>query len=292
MKIIRITGLILFILSAAFYGSYKGLEYYHNDWKGPEIHFEQANIPVSIHATEEDLLKDVTAVDEKDGDVSKSILIEEVSKFTFTGRRMITYAAFDSSGHITKTERELIYTDYVSPRFALSKPLRFIVGETDKILEYMSATDCIDGDLTEKIKYEVDKSGFGQTEGSYEVQFRVTNSVGDTVYLPAQVEFFYAGSQSQELKPEILLSDYIVYIKTGEIIDAKKYLRGVIIGQEEYEFKENVISQNNSKVISKNQISIHSNVKRNEPGVYQIDYAMTTDKGDTGITKLLVIVEE
>ena len=51
-------------------------------------------------------------------------MVEELSNFIEKGRRQATVAAFDSDNNVTKTVREVIYEDYVSPRFALAEPLR------------------------------------------------------------------------------------------------------------------------------------------------------------------------
>jgi hypothetical protein len=238
MKILRITVLILFLLSAIIFAGYKGYETNSKDAAGPEITFENNSISAGIKSSTEELKQGVAAYDEKDGDVTNSVLIEEVSRFTSPGRRIITYAAFDSKGNISKEKRELVYTNYTPPRYSLSKPLRFTVGDTGSVLKYMTVQDCIDGDLTNKIRYEENKSVFGQSEGTFNVEFQVTNSAGDTAYLPTEVEFYYLNYRDQDYIPEILLSEYIVYIKVGKSVDAKSYLQGVNLGKEEYSFQE------------------------------------------------------
>ncbi|HWT26852.1 MAG TPA: hypothetical protein VN131_02855, partial [Mobilitalea sp.] len=135
MKILRIAGLIVFLLSAAAYMGYKVYQSQSKDTMGPNIIFSNDDISVNVHATDEELLQNVTATDNKDGDVTKSLMIEKISRLTDGNKRTITYAAFDSSNHITRAQREMVYTDYVSPRFQLSEPLRYTVGDTSNLLK-------------------------------------------------------------------------------------------------------------------------------------------------------------
>lgn len=292
MKLLRIAGLIVFLLSSLSYGSYKFYENNYVDYMGPEITCQSDSITVSVKATEEELLQGVKAYDQEDGDVTKSIMIEKISKLTDSDTRTITYAAFDSSNNVTKFERELIYADYTPPRFSLSKPLNFIIGEQDDIIQYMQVTDSIDGDLSDKIRYEEPDYFFGQSEGSYEIKFQVTNSAGVSVVLPAEVEFHYPSYESSNKIPEIILSEYLIYLKAGDSYDAKSYLQKVKIGNKEYSITDNQLGVSNSNTISKNRISVQSKVNTREPGVYEVDFSMTTDDGYTGTTKLLVVVEE
>lgn len=291
MKLLRISGLILFLLSVIAYAGYKGYEWNNRDTFGPNITYQGDCISVSVNTPEENLLKDVTASDEKDGDVTNSIMVEEISKFNSAGSRTITYAAFDSNNNISKVERKLTYTDYIRPRFSLSKPLRFIVGDIDSVLSYLTAWDCIDGDLTRKIKYIEQESGFGQAEGIYKVEFQVTNAVGDTVYLPTEVEFYYPSSENESFTPQISLRDYLVYKKVGEYFDVYSDIEKVSIGLTDYVFQDGQSNKGNIKTLSREDISIQSDVNMRIPGVYNIEYSMTKD-GLTGKTRLIVVVEE
>lgn len=291
MKLIRIAVVVIFLLSTITLMGYRRYEANNKDDLGPKIEYEGDSISLSISASEKEILRGVTAVDNKDGDVGPSLLIEKTSNFASKGKRTITYAAFDSNNNVTKRERELVYTDYVSPRFKLSRPLSFTVGEGDEILKSMSVQDCIDGDLTDKIKYESIDYNFGQEEGSYPLEFQVTNSAGDTAYLPTEVEFRYPDIQNQNRIPEILLNEYIIYIKVGGYYDARSYLKSAIIKNEEYSFQDVHTKGINVKTISKNNVTITSSVEPKVPGVYQNEYSLTED-GYTGTTKLIVVVEE
>lgn len=280
MKLLRITGLVLFLLCTVGFVGFKGIELNNQDILGPEITIQNNSITVSVKDSKEKLLEGITAFDEKDGDVTDTLLVENISRFTSAGKRIITYAAFDKSNNIMKEEREIVYDDYVSPKFSLSKQLRFYVGEEYDIIRNMKATDCIDGDITDKIKYNEQTLGLGESEGIYKVEFQVTNSAGDTAYLPTTVEFYYPGYQNIDLLPTIQLKEYLIYIKIGESVAPESYIEKVMVGND----KKNRIP--------KNQVKMSSNVNSNKPGVYDVNYTVTSEDGYKGTAKLLVIVEE
>ncbi len=289
MRALRITGLVIFLLSSIAFLGFKQYKAYSKDNEGPEITYQSDSISVSVNASEQDLLQEVTAFDKVEGDVTASIMIEKISKFTSPGKRTITYAAFDSSNNITKRERELVYTDYISPRYSLSQPLIFNVGDVD-ILKNLTVSDCIDGDLTSNIKYDEQDYTFGDFEGIYEMKLQVTNSAGDTAYLPVEVEFRYPSYEKSEFIPKILLKEYLVYCKIGEAFNAWSYLDKVLVDQEGHTVQSSLT--NGGRMISKGDISLDSNVDMRQAGVYQVKYSMTTEDGYTGTTKLIVVVEE
>lgn len=291
MRLFRIAGLVVFVLSTVAFSIYRGYVINDKDTTGPAITFPSDTLYTEVNTAEDMLLEDVKAFDEKDGDVSESLIIENISKFISPGKRIITYTAFDDSNNITKKERYLIYTDYISPRFSLSEPLSFNIGEYIDIIEYMKAEDCIDGDLSNNIRYEEEDDYFGEVEGEYGVKFWVTNSCGDTSYLPVKVVYHYPSYDNQDKIPVINLEDYIVYLDEGSSFYPDRYPVGFNLGKKEYSFLEKGTFIINGKTISKNMIKIYSNVNINNPGVYYADYTLTIDDGFTGKTRLLVVVE-
>ena len=56
---------------------------------------DQQELTVGLNATDEDFLQGVKAVDENDGDVTDSLVVESVSNFLGGGRRLVVYAAVD-----------------------------------------------------------------------------------------------------------------------------------------------------------------------------------------------------
>ncbi|MDF2906407.1 MAG: hypothetical protein K0R34_1728 [Herbinix sp.] len=290
MKLLRIVCLIVFALSSISYLGYYGYkEKTRDDW-GPTVTCDKDYFQASVTSQPEELLLGVTARDDKDGDVSSTLLIESISDFISPGKRRITYAAFDSNNNISKMEKELVYTDYSAPKFSLTNPLRFPVGDTEDILRYVRANDCIDGDLTELIKYDEPEQNFGRAVGNYPIKLHVTNSAGDTSYLPTEVEF-YSGYEDREQVAEIKLKEYLIYLAKGERFDPKAYLLSVVMNEREYPLSMRPSSGGDSQM-DISSIAISSEVNIQESGLYDVEYTLITTDGYSGATKLLVIVEE
>ena len=79
--------------------------YLGKDRKGPEIFFsEETRIVYEDGMEEAQLLEGVTAVDEKDGDVSASLLVEKVAG-TNGKEVIVTYVARDNANNVGKASR-------------------------------------------------------------------------------------------------------------------------------------------------------------------------------------------
>lgn len=291
MRKLRILFIVLLAGVTAMYGAYRIKGMTGKDASYPEITCDSESISVSIQATQEELKAGVTAQDEKDGDVTDSIIIENLSNFLEKGKRNITYAAFDSDNHITKATRELVYTDYTSPHFALSEPLSFPLGTSIDVLDYVTATDCLDGDLSGRIKINYDTSANMSVAGAYQMELQVTNSAGDSAYLPVEVEL-YQNDAEYAKKPKVVLSQYLVYTKVNQSIDPNAYLEEIKIAGASRPFIENGASPEDEQALSKTQVTSVSHVDYAVPGTYTVDYSFTTEDGRTGTQKLIVVVEE
>lgn len=80
--------------------------YMNLDRTAPVISFddEDRKLVYSESMSEEELLEGVSAVDDRDGDVTGSVLIEKISE-TADGNVIVTYAALDSSNNVAKRSR-------------------------------------------------------------------------------------------------------------------------------------------------------------------------------------------
>lgn len=311
MRRIRILSVIIFVLSAGYFGYFKILEKRTEDPNGPQIHMEEDTVEVSVSAGDEEILAGVTASDEKDGDVSDSLVIESMTKFKERGKRTAIIAAFDSDNNVTKTTREIVYNDYTPPAFALSEPLCFPLN-TESILSPLTVSDGLDGDLTQNIRIYAEEELWVNTAGDYSVLFSVSNSAGDEVQLPVTVTI-YNPSETQSL-PDISLSQYLVHIKTGESLDPWTYVdqvsyRGTIYKPDRNSEGEEILTENgaNDSYSSDDQetmqgeekyltnIEITNPVDANTPGTYEVVYKVTANEEhgyETGTMHLVVVVDE
>lgn len=232
MKKLRIFWAVIVVLVTAAFAAYRMNEIRKEDSSGPVFSCDQTNLEVSIHDGDDVLLQGITAQDKKDGDVTGSILVEKLSSFYGENKRLVTYAAFDSDNHITEMEREITYTDYTKPKFALNGSLRFKAGETINIDQIVTAQDCLDGDLSRNVKILMDGTINNRITGFYDIEYQVTNSAGDSVSLPVRIEVYQSDSNEVEMN----LKQYLVYYE-GEDIDYKDYLKSIKIGNLEYPFE-------------------------------------------------------
>ena len=247
------------------------------DRRAPEIVIPEGQLELSIGDPEETLLEGVTARDNRKGDVTGTMVVETVKSLKSDGSAKAVLAAFDKSGNVAKAERSIRYTDYAAPVFDLKQPLLFKEDVSYSLLNCVTASDVIDGDITDHIKVTILEAEHAVTQaGDYKVRFRVTNSLGDTAYLDAPVQVYPADSYNAKVE----LTQYIVYIKAGERFSPENYFRNLICGVRKYAAGDEGLT-----------IDIDNDVKSNTPGVYAVTYVASY--GDyNGCSRLLVVVEE
>lgn len=246
----------------------------------PIITFDQDVLEVSVDITKEELLKGVTANDAKNGDVTNTIIIESMSKILDNNERIVTYAAFDGDNHVGKAERRIRYTNYTSPKFFLEEPLEtnFMSLSFADMLSPLKAMDCIDGDISNQIivvstqMQSMTSSGVG-----VDCEVQVTNSCGDvaSLVIPLNVSMDEKTDISKGFAI-LELSDYLVYIKTGEKVDYNKYV---------------VKAEINGEVCTEEYIHVKSELNNSQPGVYVATYIMEKDEVGASVD-LIIVVEE
>lgn len=267
MKFVRWLTVLLFAVTTVYFTFYTMKDKAETDTVPPVISCTSDMLEVSINAGDTVLLEGMKAEDNRDGDVTDSLVVVSKSKFMETGKRRVNYAAFDSYGNVATCSRVIKYTDYVSPRFSLSEPLRFCVDTWSySPLDSISAEDCIDGDISGLIKYKYEGDGlyYGDS-GKTGVTFQVTNSAGDTVQLPVYIEVLREEEYTKEY-PE--LTEYLVYTGLYQKLNPREYLADGLFAAV--------------------NVTIDDRVDYTTPGVYEIVYSLT---GQGSVT-LYVVVEE
>lgn len=264
MRKIKIFSIILFICSAAIYIGCRIYADVMTDHTPPVISGGEDVIRVSVEDPQEKLLEGMTAEDEHDGDVSDSLVIQEISEFDDEGKRTVHYAAVDDSGNVGYYSREMQYTDYQAPVFSLSAPLRFPMGAGFNICEGISASSVLDGDLTNKIKYTLDREVSAATTGTYQVEFRVMDSAGRTSYQTTELEVY----DSTEERIQVELSSYLVYLNVNDAFHPNDYFSGSD---------------------PEGELNIQSAVDTSKAGTYYADY-WVTEGSLSGKSRLVVVV--
>lgn len=266
MKKLRIFSVLLLIASTAAFIAFQVYTNMVQDNVPPVVTCETEEITVSVDAPEADLFEGVTAKDNRSGDVTGTLVVEEMSAFTEDGKRVITYAAVDESKNVGRCERVLSYEGYKPPTFDLVGPLSFPVGQKTSIASLITAKSVLDGNLSENIKYTLETAINSQEEGTYPIEFRVMDSGGKNVYLKTEIEIY----EREYASIAVTLEDYLVYVKKGADFSARKYYKGASI--------EDV------------DLTINSNVNTKKEGVYYVDYIVSkaTSKGKS---RLVVVVQ-
>nr|WP_296066426.1 hypothetical protein [uncultured Mediterraneibacter sp.] len=291
MKESKVVAAILCAASLTGVGAYYLVTQSQRDTEPPVLSAETEELDVGISATDEELKAGVAALDNRDGNVSGSIMIDNIQKKSDgSGDFQITYVAFDHSSNQGKLTRTLHYTDYRAPRFGLTTALRFPAGKQINLLSCFSANDCIDGNLTPFITLGGDTEVLDKKpkQGHYDCTVSVTNSVGDTVTLPIRIEVYDGNTAA----PQIQLSNYLVYIAKGAAFDPNAYLQQV----EEYEKVKPIVDADAwtdaESQISIAQIVVESNVDVNTPGTYTVSYIYRSATSGLDCTVQLIVVVE
>lgn len=298
MKRSHLIIIVFFFISAGLFAFTQVRDYMKNAGSPPEISMDTATLEVPVNVTDEQLLAGLTAWDEEDGDLTDKLLVESFSRFVGRGRRTVTIGVADSQGKVTEVTRNVVYTDYESPKFALTGPLYLPITKCDDPLALLTASDKIDGDISNNIEISSIPAEYGENPGDYEVVFAVSNSAGDKVELPVKVTIY--DSKETQGAPTITLSEYLVNVKKGEKIEPWDYVIAADFERVTYEREEgaNTLYAKNGKTdeddnvlsLSKGDFNIANTVDWNEEGVYEIQYRLEDESDRVGTARLVVVV--
>lgn len=285
---IRAAVVAVFLLSLIAFAAYIVIDKVKADNEPPVITCEEESVSVSVEAEESELLSGVTAKDNRDGDLTDQIEIASMSNFTEPGKRTVTYAVFDSSNHAATLTRDLVYTDYTSPKIYLTEPLRYELSDSEDVslTDHMSAQDCLDGDITSQIRASYNDSMYVSQAGDYSVTVQVSNSGGDTCSVPLTVTFTDSSDPLENDKYYPVLSDYIVYTPLSTAVDLPSFLTGLKRGGTEYLFAAGGDTLPGTAA----DVVISGTVDYETAGAYTVDYQFTSEDGVTAVTKLVVVV--
>lgn len=275
---------MVLVVTLLIFGAYRIYARHITDNVAPKITIDETGgmLQVSTQDPEAALLQGVTAQDSRDGDVTASIIVESVGNINDKDQVVVVYAAFDRAGNIAKSQRTVQYTDYQAPRFTLSAPMAFAYGSRFNVLECVGAQDQLDGDIRRRVKATLLDDSTITEEGIHSVQFRVTNSLGDTEELVLPVEVYAADAYTAKLS----LTTYLAYVPVGSVFTAQDYLNEFVLFNEPVSLTGGLPEDLNLK--------ISENVDTQTPGVYPVSYRVTATVGErtyTGYSRLIVVVE-
>ena len=185
-------GILILSLMFLIFGRYYYDKQVQVKANPPIIEFsEDYKEVVSVTYTDEDFLQYVTATDIEDGDLSNSVIVEQMSNLIEGNRREIVYAVCDSDNNVTKINKIIKYSDYEPPVIeAIDEEPTISERKYVQVLACFQATDVIDGDISNNIKIvSIDTSGSTKSRGVFPVVLSVSNSCGDVSYLETSVTY-------------------------------------------------------------------------------------------------------
>ncbi|MBQ3939245.1 MAG: hypothetical protein IIT70_01730 [Clostridia bacterium] len=286
MKRLRFAIVIFFLVSAVLFVAAYVRRRYLTDRTPPVITADTNTLTVSITATDEDLMKGMTAFDNIDGDVTSKLVVVSRSKFIEKGVIHVNYAAFDSSRNVGTKVRTVTFEDYVSPRFHLYAPLRFPTGSSGiDYLENITAEDCIDGNLNSQIKISLGQTtAVSEAATKQKMDIQVTNSCGDNAVLELTVSNENYASYST---PSPALREYIAYVEKDGRISLTSYISGIWTAGTARGFENSGFDPARDISIDENGLDVST------PGVYTVTYQLfNTAREPLGTAELIVIVED
>ncbi|MBC1357939.1 immunoglobulin-like domain-containing protein [Listeria booriae] len=209
-----------------------------------------------------DPLKDVSASDAKDGNITSSITIKENTVNTnVPGKYKVIYEVINSVNE--KTSKEVTVTVLSKP-VIVAQDSSLYVGETFDPLKDVVASDAKDGDITASITIK-ENTVNTKVPGKYKVTYEVTNSVGETTIKTVNVTVLS--------KPVITAQDSIIYV--GDTFDVTKNM--------------------SASDLKDGDITSHVAIKENTvntkvPGEYKVTYEVTNSVGETTTKTVTVTV--
>ena len=285
----NILFLILILVCLIVFLGYRAWDAIRTDTQPPEISLSTVTPELPVGDSKDVLLQGISATDKQDGNVTDSLVIEDIHLLDSTGRLSVSYAAFDKSGNVTKAQQEAHFTDYVAPRFTLKTPLLYRSGTSFDILNNIGATDLFDGDLQHRIRATAMDSNSISTPGTHDVQFQLTNSLGDTAIIVLPVEVY----DPLSYPASVTLNSYLVYMKVGDSFKPADYLDTFTLSGK--------TTSLNGRLPNNFSLQTIGDVQTSTPGVYTVQYLVTynekslsnsfADRTYTGYSKLVIIVE-
>lgn len=221
MRILKLSLIALLVAVGLLFGLTTANRHLTGSHIPPTIQCSTDLVEISVADENTALLAGVTASDKQDGDLTDRIRIQGVSKLITNDTAKVSYIVFDSDGNAASASRTVRYTDYEKPHFEVKKALVYGENQDIQLLDRVAALDSMDGDITQSIRV----SALAATADP-EVQtvtLQVTNSMGDTAQqlLPLVI---YSGTV---VRPDVNLTDYLVYLEQGASFDPARYLSSV-----------------------------------------------------------------
>lgn len=264
---------VFFVLTVVCFGVFMYYENFVIDSVPPVITSSLDFLECSVDADEKELMSELVAYDNKDGDLTDAIMIESISQLISKDTARVTYIVFDSSNNLGRYTRNVKYTDYEKPQFNISEPLVFAKNSSVTVSDRITANDVMDDDISDSIRVTAQNLDATE-EGEYSITVQVTNSLGDTSTIPLTV--IIAKDNLHARRQLVLLNEYLTYVEVGSDFNPWQYVYGVYDSE--------------GKIKPKTVADVSSNVDTSTEGVYEVRYSYSD--GGFDYTAILTVVVE
>ncbi len=276
MRSIKTIVIVTFLIVALAFSVLFCYDRFMVDHVAPRIVCDGATLEVSVTGTDADLCRGLIATDDVDGDITDRIIVRRVSRLVGSNSAVANYAVFDSASNFCTFTRNIYYTDYCQPEYALSQPMIFNVNSVVTLEDRLTAHDLIDGDITSRIRVSAANIS-NSAEGEYPMTLQVTNSTGDTSALTLTVQIRNYTSRH----PRIELRKYLSYVELGEEVNTEDF-RSLI-----YKAWEN----EGGKLINYNDVVISGEVDTSRAGSYDVKFSYINRENLSYSVVLTVVVQ-
>lgn len=236
------------------------------DNEGPKITFsEDKDTKYTSDMTKEDLLKGVTAQDNRDGDVTDSLTVETIYPKNDEKQVAVIFVAKDQENNVTKKEFTMENEDGTD-----TDPQIGLIDNED----LSDAADSIDNtDSTDN----TEAAPADETQAAAAVDSTEPSQDDLTPEEQAQKTQEDKIAQLSPQDPKMYLTTYYVEIPVGTTLDKLSYVKDI---QDDTELT--------SELYKKIQIS--GDVDTNTPGTYELTYYVVDNSGNSSNGAVLTVV--
>lgn len=237
-----------------------------SDRKAPEIEIGNENVVYKKGMDNAELLKGITAKDDKDGDVTDSLVVESIFESKDGKSVTVVYAAKDSSNNVGKVKRSLPCEGFEDTQEGEKQDNSADGQGEDKQPEAEEADT--------QPKEEGEQENSEQPEGNNQEQEPQEN---DPTAIPADQKAEIDALQPQQ--PKFYLKEYQVTVPVGTNLDKLSYVKDIADDSDNMDFLSR-------------RIQIEDNLNTQVPGTYEVKYYVVDAQGNqSNVARLTVTVQ-
>jgi hypothetical protein len=244
---------ILAVVAALLVGV-TAMAYKSMDRKAPVISFPGGTAAYTDGETDAQLLEGVTATDDKDGDVTKSLRVTSIIVAGNGKSVTVSYAAEDKSHNVATGKRTLTYS-----------------GTKTGVIESSGVQETADTATPAEMAAESETTSVAATETAADSTAQ-TDSADQESAAVAQEEADIAALPAGD--PSIRLTQHYVTLTKGSTFDYRTYIASVS-------------DDTDSETTLWQHINVSGKPDMNTPGTYQVTYTVSDKSGNTSNSAVL-----